>query len=119
MCGVSRDYVFLLHILDEVHFLRGCSIGLDLEKLRNDPVMQRAFVRSLEVIGEAVKNLSRDLREEHPEVEWRKVAGLRDKLIHHYFEVDWNVVWDVVSNRLPQLQAQLEELVAGMDDGQG
>jgi uncharacterized protein with HEPN domain len=116
---VSRDHVFLQHILDEVHFLLGCSSGLDLEGLKKDPVMQRAFIRSLEVIGEAVKNLSDDLRQEHPEVKWRKVAGLRDKLIHHYFEVDWNVVWDVVTNKLPELKVQLEGILKGMNEGKG
>lgn len=113
---MSRDYAFLRHILDEIRFLRSCSRELDLDKLKGDPVMQRAFLRSLEVIGEAVKNLSMELREKHPEVEWRKVAGLRDKLIHHYFEVDWKVVWDVVSNRLPDLETLLEAMVKGMDE---
>jgi uncharacterized protein with HEPN domain len=116
---VSRDLVFVRHILDEIHFLRGCSTGLDLQKLKGDPIMQRAFIRSLEVIGEAVKNLSGDLREEHPEIDWRKAAGLRDKLIHHYFGVDWNVVWDVITNKLPELQVQLEQLVDEMDEEQG
>lgn len=113
---MSRDRAYLRHILDEIRFLRSCSRGMDLDRLRGDPVMQRAFLRSLEVIGEAVKNLSPELREQHPEVDWRKVAGLRDKLIHHYFEVDWNVVWDVVSNRLADLEARLETIVAETDD---
>ena len=115
---MSKDYAFLRHILDEIRFLRSCSRGLDLEKLKGDPVMQRAFLRSLEVVGEAVKNLTDELREGHPEVEWRKVAGLRDKLIHHYFEVDWNVVWDVVTNRLPDLEVRLEAIVTEMDIGE-
>ncbi len=76
--------------------------------------MQRAFLRSLEVIGEAVKNLSEGLREDHPEVEWRKIAGLRDRLIHHYFEVDWQIVWDVVTGRLPSLGEKLITIVDGM-----
>ena len=113
---MSRDDAFLRHVLDEVRFLRSCSRGLDLEGLRGDPVMQRAFLRSLEVIGEAVKNLSEELTKERPEVEWRKVAGLRDKLIHHYFEVDWNVVWDVVTNRLADLERQLEAIIADIEE---
>jgi uncharacterized protein with HEPN domain len=75
--------------------------------------MQRAFLRSLEVIGEAVKNLSENLRNDHPEVEWRKIAGLRDRLIHHYFEVDWQIVWDVVTGRLPSLEDKLVAIVDG------
>ncbi|NOQ53850.1 MAG: DUF86 domain-containing protein [Thermoplasmata archaeon] len=100
-----------MHIIDEIRFLRSCSRDLNLEGLKVDPVMQRAFLRSLEVIGEAVKNLSEDLRENHPEVEWRKIAGLRDRLIHHYFEVDWQIVWDVVTGRLPSLEEKLVTIV--------
>ena len=111
---MNRDRAFLMHIIDEVRFIRSCSKGLDLEGLKVDPVMQRAFLRSLEVIGEAVKNRSESLREDHPEVEWRKIAGLRDRLIHHYFEVDWEIVWDVVTTRLPSLEDQLDAIVGPM-----
>ncbi len=76
--------------------------------------MQRAFLRSLEVIGEAVKNLSEDLRGEQPEIEWKKIAGLRDRLIHHYFEVDWEIVWDVVTVRLPSLEEKLVAIIDSM-----
>jgi len=60
-------------------------------------------LRSLEVIGEGVKNLSEDFKVDHPEIEWRKIAGMRDMLIHHYFGVDWQVVWNVLEKKLPQL----------------
>ncbi len=56
-----------------------------------DPHLRRSFVRSLEVIGEATKNLSKDLKDDHPEIEWRKITGMRDKLIHYYFGVDWDI----------------------------
>ncbi len=115
---MSRDYAYLRHILDEIMFLRSASTGLDIAKLKDDPVMQRAFLRSLEVIGEAVKNLSDGLREDHAEVEWRRVAGLRDRLIHHYFEVDWKVVWDVVINKLPELQDRIEAIVAELQENE-
>ena len=111
---MSRDRVFLMHMIDEIRFLRSCSRGLDLEGLKADPVMQRAFLRSLEVIGEAVKNLSEDLRKDHPEIEWRKIAGLRDRLIHHYFEVDWEIVWDVVTGKLPALEEKTVVIVDSM-----
>lgn len=60
-------------------------------------------MRSLEVIGEGVKNLSEDFKADHPEIEWRKIAGMRDMLIHHYFGVDWQVVWNVLEKKLLQL----------------
>lgn len=65
------------------------------------------MVRNLEVIGEAVKNLPDEARARHPEIEWRKIASLRDMLIHAYFDVDLEIVWDVVTNKIPDLQAKL------------
>lgn len=73
-------------------------------------------MRSLEVIGEATKNLSDEFKAGHPEVEWRKIAGMRDKLIHHYFGVDWAVVWIVLENKIPQLRNDVETLIEERKD---
>jgi len=80
-----------------------------------DPHLRRSFIRSLEVIGEATKNLSKNLKDDHPEIEWRKITGMRDKLIHYYFGVDWDVVWDVVKNKLPTFKRQIEALLREID----
>lgn len=80
-----------------------------------NPEKQRAWLRSLEVIGEATKNLLMEYRENHSEVEWRKIAGLRDKLIHHYFGVKWEIVWDVVRNEMPSLKPQVEAMLSEFD----
>ncbi len=82
-----------------------------------DPHLKRSFIRSLEVIGEATKNLSKDLKDDHPEIEWRKITGMRDKLIHYYFGVDWDIVWDVVKNKLPTFKIQIEALLREIDQG--
>lgn len=76
---------------------------------------QRAWLRSLEVIGEATKNLSTEFKEMHPLVEWRKIAGLRDKLIHHYFGVKWEIVWDVVKNEMPSVKPKIEIMLKEFD----
>jgi uncharacterized protein with HEPN domain len=94
----------LKHILDEINFLEESSEGIDFEDLMENREKQRAWLRSLEVIGEATKNLSNEFREKHPGIEWRKIAGLRDKLIHHYFGVKWEIVWDVVKNEIPDIK---------------
>jgi uncharacterized protein with HEPN domain len=104
-----RDY--LRHILIESDYLLAQSPRLTLDAFRTDATLQRAFVRSLEIIGEAAKKVPADFREAHRHVEWRAMAGMRDRLIHDYFGVDYDLVWDVVSNRIPELRRQIAAIL--------
>ena len=114
--GLTKvDSAFLKHILDEINFLEESSADIVFIDLMKNKEKQRAWLRSLEVIGEATKNLSKEFCEKHPEVEWRKIAGLRDKLIHHYFGVKWEIVWDVVANELPVMRHKIEEMIRNLD----
>ena len=70
-------------------------------------MMQRAFARSIEIIGEAVKNLDDDLKAKHTDIEWRKISGMRDKLIHDYFGIDYTLVWNVVMEKIDPFKEQL------------
>ena len=80
-------------------------------------LQSHAVVRNLEVIGEAVKQLPDELTQQQFHVEWRKIAGLRDILIHHYFGIDVGIIWDVVQNKLPDLERQIRTIREGLDDG--
>lgn len=100
-----RDY--LRHILVEADYLIGRSDGLSFEAFAADETLRRAFVRSLEIIGEAAKKVPDDFRASHPSVEWRAMAGMRDRLIHDYFGVDFELVWDVLQKRIPELRDQI------------
>lgn len=100
-----RDY--LRHIVAEADYLIAHSRDLTWEHFSHDETLRRAFVRSLEIIGEAAKKVPDGFRERHANIEWRSMAGMRDRLIHDYFGVDYELVWDVVRNRIPELRRQL------------
>ena len=85
--------------------------GLTCQKLEADSKTLDAVVRNLEVIGEAAKNVPEEVRSAHPEIEWKKIAGLRDILIHQYFGIDVDIVWDIVQNKLPGLAESVRRIL--------
>ena len=107
---------YLRHILDEADFISKSIGGRTREAFLADEVLKRAVVRSLEIIGEAAKHVPDSIRSGSPGIEWRAMAGIRDRLIHDYFGVDYDIVWDVAVRKVPELLAEIRSLVKQYGD---
>jgi len=108
---MKDDAVFLKHILDSINQIEEYIEGLGFEDFVTSKLVQDGVVRQLEIIGEATKHLSPELREKYPKTPWEDIAGMRDKLIHHYFGVDLEVVWDTVEKDLPALKKHVKKIL--------
>lgn len=108
---MKEDRVYLAHIRDAIERIDAFTSD-GRERFLADPMVQDAVVRNLEVIGEAVKGLSEDLRLTHLDVPWKQIAGMRDVLIHHYFGVKLETVWQVVIEHLPPLRQRVDQLLS-------
>lgn len=110
---------YLRHILDECVYITERAEGLTKEEFMQDQTLRRAFVRSIEVIGEATKKVPTEFGQKHTHVDWKAMAGMRDRLIHDYFGIDYDLVWDVVTNKVPTLKQAVETIIQdeGASDG--
>jgi len=103
--------IFLKHILESIEEIEGFIKEISEEEFSRDVKTQDAVVRRIEVIGEAVKNLPLAFRKKYSEVEWREIAGTRDKLIHHYFGIEMSIVWATCKKDLPKLKKQVSKIL--------
>jgi len=78
----------------------------------DDPVLSRAIIRSLEIIGEASTKIDDDFKSIYPNIEWRKMSNTRNRLIHDYFGVDYDIVWDIIVSKLPDLEAEIQAIIS-------
>jgi uncharacterized protein with HEPN domain len=104
--------VFLNDMLGAIQKIERYTEGKSSKEFLSDDLLLDAVFRNLEVIGEASKNIPMNFRKKYPEVEWRKVAGLRDILIHQYFGIDYDILSDIVKNKIPKLKEQIERILS-------
>ena len=107
---MKDDRIYLLHVRDAIqHILEYTAAGKD--SFFADRKTQDAVVRNLEIIGEATKRVSQALKDAHPDISWKPIAGMRDKLVHDYFGINLQLVWDVVERDLPTLKLKVAQLI--------
>lgn len=102
------DREFLSDIREAIHRVIAYVTGMTYEAFVADTKTQDAVIRNLEILGEATKNLSEQLRTKYPSIPWKSMAGARDRLVHHYFGVNLDIVWQIVTIELPQVASQLQ-----------
>ena len=108
---MKRDItIYLQHIIDACDRIATYIFDCNEERFRNDSLIQDGVIRQLEIIGEATKNIPVDFRNKHIHIPWQDVAGMRDKLIHHYFGVDLDIIWEIIKKELPTLKKQMLEI---------
>ena len=108
----KRDYkLFISDIRDCTKRILEYTAGKTFEEFKGNQMLMDAVIRNLEIIGEATKNIPNKVKQKHPQIEWRKIGDLRNIIIHGYFRIDYDILWDIVQNKIPELAVKIEEVL--------
>ncbi len=106
-----NDAVYLAHILDSISQIDSYTARLNYTQFLKTRLVQDGVIRQLEIIGEASRNLSDEFRAQHSDLPWQQIIGLRNRLIHAYFDVNLGIVWDIIQNDIPSLKSKISDLI--------
>ncbi len=107
-----RDYkLYLKDIVEAMEAIENFVEGIELDEFKQDDKTSSAVIRKFEVIGEATKRIPEDIRHKYSQIPWKEMAGMRDKLIHFYFGVDYKLVWKTIKHRIPQIKPVIRQIM--------
>ncbi|MFA4952916.1 MAG: DUF86 domain-containing protein [Candidatus Pacearchaeota archaeon] len=104
---IKDSSVFLDHIIENIVDIESFIKGINKKDFLKNKEKQNAVIRSLEIIGEAVKNLPQNITNKYPNIPWKEIAGTRDRITHHYFKVDLDIIWDIIKQDIPKLKQEI------------
>ena len=110
------DKLYVYDIVGCCAKIEGYIDGVSEKDFESNSMLQDALVRNIEIIGEAAKNLSQDLRESHADINWRDIMRMRDKITHHYFRIDLDIVWKTVTDDIPELKPKIESILEALSE---
>ncbi|GAH86104.1 unnamed protein product [marine sediment metagenome] len=112
---MKRDHkIFIQDVLSAIDSINLFIEGMSFELFRADDKTTSAVIRKFEIIGEAIKHIPNDIREQYPEIPWKDIVGMRDRLIHGYFGIDYKIVWDTINVDLKILKTNLQKVIENM-----
>ena len=109
MREASKDIIRLEHIIQAIERIKRYTLGKRFDDLVKDDMMYYAVVKNIEIIGEAANLLTNEFKSEHPDTQWKLITGMRNYIVHEYYQVDNTVIWDVIQNDLPNLETQIKD----------